>query len=93
MSRTVEVCSPITSTSSTTSISSISSHNDPGGSRTRDLRIKSPLLYQLSYRVSVSRRTLKLIRLRGRDQVLARMRVTVSPGETPNSVNLPRDDV
>ena len=26
--------------------------NDPGGSRTRDLRIKSPLLYQLSYRVS-----------------------------------------
>ncbi len=25
--------------------------NDPGGSRTRDLRIKSPLLYQLSYRV------------------------------------------
>ena len=24
---------------------------DPGGSRTRDLRIKSPLLYQLSYRV------------------------------------------
>jgi putative ABC transport system permease protein len=25
---------------------------DPGGSRTRDLRIKSPLLYQLSYRVS-----------------------------------------
>ena len=28
--------------------------NDPGGSRTRDLRIKSPLLYQLSYRVSTS---------------------------------------
>jgi hypothetical protein len=27
-------------------------NNDPGGSRTRDLRIKSPLLYQLSYRVS-----------------------------------------
>ena len=26
-------------------------YNDPGGSRTRDLRIKSPLLYQLSYRV------------------------------------------
>ena len=26
-------------------------HHDPGGSRTRDLRIKSPLLYQLSYRV------------------------------------------
>jgi hypothetical protein len=25
--------------------------HDPGGSRTRDLRIKSPLLYQLSYRV------------------------------------------
>src|SRR6266550_2754882 len=25
--------------------------NDPGGSRTHDLRIKSPLLYQLSYRV------------------------------------------
>src|SRR6185312_8447359 len=25
--------------------------SDPGGSRTRDLRIKSPLLYQLSYRV------------------------------------------
>ena len=29
-----------------------SHHHDPGGSRTRDLRIKSPLLYQLSYRVS-----------------------------------------
>ena len=28
--------------------------NDPGGSRTRDLRIKSPLLYQLSYRVDQS---------------------------------------
>ena len=27
------------------------SFNDPGGSRTHDLRIKSPLLYQLSYRV------------------------------------------
>ena len=27
--------------------------NDPGGSRTRDLRIKSPLLYQLSYRVGL----------------------------------------
>ena len=26
-------------------------NDDPGGSRTRDLRIKSPLLYQLSYRV------------------------------------------
>ena len=25
--------------------------SDPGGDRTRDLRIKSPLLYQLSYRV------------------------------------------
>ena len=25
--------------------------SDPGGYRTRDLRIKSPLLYQLSYRV------------------------------------------
>ena len=25
--------------------------HDPGGSRTHDLRIKSPLLYQLSYRV------------------------------------------
>ena len=24
---------------------------DPGGARTRDLRIKSPLLYQLSYQV------------------------------------------
>src|SRR5450830_1506182 len=30
--------------------------NDPGGSRTRDLRIKSPLLYQLSYRVRRTRR-------------------------------------
>jgi hypothetical protein len=30
---------------------SIRKNNDPGGSRTRDLRIKSPLLYQLSYRV------------------------------------------
>src|SRR5438094_5187345 len=29
--------------------------NDPGGSRTRDLRIKSPLLYQLSYRVDKAR--------------------------------------
>ena len=28
---------------------------DPGGSRTRDLRIKSPLLYQLSYRVPIMR--------------------------------------
>jgi hypothetical protein len=28
--------------------------NDPGGSRTRDLRIKSPLLYQLSYRVGTA---------------------------------------
>ena len=27
------------------------SNDDPGGARTRDLRIKSPLLYQLSYRV------------------------------------------
>src|SRR5205823_12877412 len=26
--------------------------NDPGGFRTHDLRIKSPLLYQLSYRVA-----------------------------------------
>src|SRR2546423_15365862 len=26
--------------------------DDPGGFRTHDLRIKSPLLYQLSYRVS-----------------------------------------
>jgi hypothetical protein len=25
--------------------------NDPAGARTQDLRIKSPLLYQLSYRV------------------------------------------
>jgi hypothetical protein len=25
--------------------------SDPGGFRTHDLRIKSPLLYQLSYRV------------------------------------------
>ena len=25
--------------------------NEPGGSRTHDLRIKSPLLYQLSYRL------------------------------------------
>ena len=30
--------------------------SDPGGSRTRDLRIKSPLLYQLSYRVEYKRR-------------------------------------
>ena len=27
--------------------------NDPGGFRTNDLRIKSPLLYQLSYRVEL----------------------------------------
>ena len=26
--------------------------NEPGGSRTHDLRIKSPLLYQLSYRLN-----------------------------------------
>ena len=32
----------------------MSNCNDPGGSRTRDLRIKSPLLYQLSYRVYVT---------------------------------------
>ena len=30
--------------------------SDPGGSRTRDLRIKSPLLYQLSYRVEHQQR-------------------------------------
>ena len=30
--------------------------DDPGGSRTRDLRIKSPLLYQLSYRVEPQQR-------------------------------------
>ena len=36
--------------------------NDPGGSRTRDLRIKSPLLYQLSYRVqSVARINMALV--------------------------------
>jgi hypothetical protein len=29
--------------------------NDPSGFRTRDLRIKSPLLYQLSYRVDKRR--------------------------------------
>ena len=28
--------------------------NDPAGARTQDLRIKSPLLYQLSYRVGSS---------------------------------------
>ena len=27
--------------------------SDPGGRRTHDLRIKSPLLYQLSYRVEI----------------------------------------
>ena len=32
--------------------------NDPGGSRTRDLRIKSPLLYQLSYRVENRQRVI-----------------------------------
>ena len=32
--------------------------NDPAGARTQDLRIKSPLLYQLSYRVSGRRRRL-----------------------------------
>ncbi len=26
-------------------------YSDPGGERSHDLRIKSPLLYQLSYRV------------------------------------------
>ncbi len=42
--------------------------NDPGGSRTRDLRIKSPLLYQLSYRVAAcaSTRLRNLIRDRPR---------------------------
>src|SRR2546425_6588710 len=34
---------------------------DPGGDRTRGLRIKSPLLYQLSYRVGCCRRTTSLI--------------------------------
>jgi hypothetical protein len=34
------------------SLSRFRSNDDPGGSRTRDLRIKSPLLYQLSYRVN-----------------------------------------
>lgn len=29
-----------------------SDQNDPGGDRTHDLRIKSPLLYRLSYRVA-----------------------------------------
>ena len=29
--------------------------SDPGGDRTLDLRIKSPLLYQLSYRVRLCR--------------------------------------
>jgi hypothetical protein len=29
--------------------------SDPGGSRTHDLRIKSPLLYQLSYRIGNSK--------------------------------------
>ena len=38
--------------------------NDPAGSRTRDLRIKSPLLYQLSYRVDQGvRPVLRLTRL------------------------------
>ena len=32
--------------------------NDPAGARTQDLRIKSPLLYQLSYRVGSSARNL-----------------------------------
>ena len=31
---------------------------DPAGARTQDLRIKSPLLYQLSYRVGRSARNL-----------------------------------
>jgi hypothetical protein len=30
--------------------------HDPGGDRTHDLRIKSPLLYQLSYRVVLQRK-------------------------------------
>ena len=34
------------------STSAICSLHDRGGDRTHDLRIKSPLLYQLSYRVS-----------------------------------------
>ena len=32
-------------------VSDCSATSDPSGFRTRDLRIKSPLLYQLSYRV------------------------------------------
>ncbi len=37
--------------------------NDPGGSRTRDLRIKSPLLYQLSYRVVYAARNIAPLRI------------------------------
>src|SRR5437660_10888397 len=36
---------------STARLAGISVGNDPAGDRTQDLRIKSPLLYQLSYRV------------------------------------------
>ena len=40
----------------------VASASDPGGSRTRDLRIKSPLLYQLSYRVGlIARRNLRRV--------------------------------
>ena len=38
--------------------------SDPGGSRTRDLRIKSPLLYQLSYRVGFLTSSKKLVAFR-----------------------------
>ena len=39
------------SSRATNAIRSNNLGNDPGGFRTHDLRIKSPLLYQLSYRV------------------------------------------
>ena len=36
----------------------LSSPYDPGGIRTHDPRIKSPLLYQLSYRIAIKEGTI-----------------------------------
>ena len=38
-------------TTEMTRLKLLSHNSDPAGTRTQDLRIKSPLLYQLSYRV------------------------------------------
>ena len=44
---------PGTSVIHTTRVATMNYRNEPGGTRTHDLRIKSPLLYQLSYRLAI----------------------------------------